>query len=687
MSELTSSTVALVLSKPTGAHNADPFYSQRVQVVLCVLNSKVLTYYSYWDHPRQEFLHTDALLLRLAPVSVIHVAAFMPKNNTVVPKLLGWLESRQKEYSLSTADDEVAVENIIQHHSSWSASANALERLPTVLKEMLPEEQCLQVAGDTEVSGNSAVSKGLVFFLQAHGWWDETNVELKALQVGVLESHLYLDRTAAQAIHLWPPVGEGAAVHTGGLSHNNSIASLLSQPCLTPMSKRLLEMWLRQPLVDLKALTARQDAIEYWVHHSVALESVRSEGLRLLKGQDLGKLAAALAEYGQGNENDTSFRTKDALKTLYELYMISAQKLPLLLEQLFNECPDTLPPLLQDKVVTPLQEAVAALSKSVELATAVLDLDAAPRDFLVQSSYQPELGDIARELKNVQDELQACHDDMNEEWAGITGNTGAVRLESDNESWQFRLTNTNDSKILQQRLPQVQVHRLLKNGVYFSTKRLRELAVQQQDLLAEYNRHQTQIAADALQVAATYQQVLQQASDAIALLDVLCALANVAAYSPHGYCRPQLTDVEEGGGIELKSARHPCVELQENVEFIPNDVNLVLDKSNFLIVTGPNSKYLLIFPNLDETCLTHVLMLLFSGWKVNLHSSAWRHRDHGTDWLFYSMCIGQDQYLPSHIGSSWSWRLARTRDIYVYGRNARSLIHPAYCLQTKPYHY
>lgn len=590
MSESTSSTVALVLSKPTGAHNSDPFYSQRVQVVLCVLTSNILTYYSYWDHPRQEFLHTDALLLRLAPVSVIHVADFMPKNNTVVPKLLSWLESRQQEYSLGRLDNEAAAENIIQYHSSWSASANALERLPTVLKDMLPEEQYLQVAGDTKVHGNSTVSKGLVFFLQAHGWWDETNVELEALRSGVLESHLYLDRTAAQAIHLWPPVGVGAAVHTGGLAHNNSIASLLSQPCLTPMSKRLLEMWLRQPLVDLEALTKRQDAIEYWVHHSVALESVRSEGLRLLKGQDLGKLAASLAEYGQDTEKDTSFRTKDALKTLYELYMVSAQKLPLLLEQLVNECPDTLPTLLRDKVVTPLQEAVAALSKSVELATAVLDLEAAPRDFLVQSSYQPELDDIARELKNVQEELQACHDEMNDQWAGITGTTGAVRLESDNDSWQFRLPNTNDSKILQQRLPQVQIHRLLKNGVYFSTKQLRELAVQQQDLLAEYNRHQTQIAADALQVASTYQQVLQQASDATALLDVLCALANVAAYSPHGYCRPQLTDVEEGGGIELKAARHPCVELQENVEFIPNDVNLVLDKSNFLIVTGPNSK-------------------------------------------------------------------------------------------------
>jgi DNA mismatch repair protein MSH2 len=40
--------------------------------------------------------------------------------------------------------------------------------------------------------------------------------------------------------------------------------------------------------------------------------------------------------------------------------------------------------------------------------------------------------------------------------------------------------------------------------------------------------------------------------------------------------------------LQLKGARHPCVELQEGVDFIPNDISLVFGKSNFLLVTGPN---------------------------------------------------------------------------------------------------
>ena len=57
----------------------------------------------------------------------------------------------------------------------------------------------------------------------------------------------------------------------------------------------------------------------------------------------------------------------------------------------------------------------------------------------------------------------------------------------------------------------------------------------------------------------------------------------------NNYCRPELTDGEESGmGVKLEQARHPCVELQDNVEYIPNDVQLVYGESSFMILTGPN---------------------------------------------------------------------------------------------------
>lgn len=119
--------------------------------------------------------------------------------------------------------------------------------------------------------------------------------------------------------------------------------------------------------------------------------------------------------------------------------------------------------------------------------------------------------------------------------------------------------------------------------------RLRELGSKKHDLLVEYDKHQRGIVENAMSVAATYVPVLERTSEIMSELDVLASLAHVAAFSPHGYCRPEMTDGDdEGLGIELEEARHPCVELQEDVEFIPNDFNLVYGSSSFLLVTGPN---------------------------------------------------------------------------------------------------
>src|SRR5438309_1605720 len=77
---------------------------------------------------------------------------------------------------------------------------------------------------------------------------------------------------------------------------------------------------------------------------------------------------------------------------------------------------------------------------------------------------------------------------------------------------------------------------------------------------------------------------IQQTADAIAVLDVLCALAETARL--FRYCRPELNDSLR---LVIKDGRHPVLD-QSLVEekFVPNDTELDGETISMAIVTGPN---------------------------------------------------------------------------------------------------
>ena len=489
-------------------------------------------------------------------------------------------------------------------HLSVPVDANKVE---SSLSHLLVEDEGVRLAirGNVQLS-QPPIRQGLALWLQSQGLYGGGTAATLlegSLHVlpGRLHSCLTMDTTAAQAIHLLPPSNDGEAIVVGGSKHTNSLFGLLSGPCLTSMGTKQLQVWLRQPLVDLKKIQERQDAVTALL--GMAKDSIR-DGLRPFGGRGAGNLSnlgPALAKYREAAEGEEAevgriVDTKKPLEALFHLYVLASNHLPFLLD-----CMECIVPEENDQtsssssILNTLYQQVTVLvsqlQRSVGLAEAVLDLEQAPEEYLVRPEYNEELEELHKELQEVQKSVKTEHEAIQDAWNDISsGRASQVRLErvEDNTAWQFRLPDTNDSKNVQSLGQKIKTHRILKNGVYFSSLELRQLSAKYQDLQADYARLSRKIVRDAMSIASTYSSVVDRAAEAVGTLDVFCSLAHTAALSPFGYCKPTMTDSDEdGAGIKLEGARHPCVELQENMEYIPNDIELTFPQAQ-LLVSGPN---------------------------------------------------------------------------------------------------
>ena len=109
-----------------------------------------------------------------------------------------------------------------------------------------------------------------------------------------------------------------------------------------------------------------------------------------------------------------------------------------------------------------------------------------------------------------------------------------------------------------------------KSGVRFRNTAIEDVNQVYLKARREYEQQQQSVVKEVMGVAAGYIDSLQYLNDHLSILDVLTSFAVSTINAPIPYIRPQM--LEKGTGtIELLQVRHPCMELQDGVNFIPND--------------------------------------------------------------------------------------------------------------------
>ena len=81
---------------------------------------------------------------------------------------------------------------------------------------------------------------------------------------------------------------------------------------------------------------------------------------------------------------------------------------------------------------------------------------------------------------------------------------------------------------------------------------------------------------------AGYSGTIKATGNVLASLDVLTAFASAAISANKPYVRPEMLP-SEMGEFNLTQVRHPCLEIQEGVDYIANDISFKRGNTFFII--------------------------------------------------------------------------------------------------------
>ncbi|KAF8630234.1 hypothetical protein AX15_003036 [Amanita polypyramis BW_CC] len=391
---------------------------------------------------------------------------------------------------------------------------------------------------------------------------DPYNHEAYRLRTHDLAQYMRLDASALKALNLSEPGNNEAT------SRNTTLFGLLNK-CKTAQGTRLLGAWLRQPLVNRHEIKKRLDLVEIFVNDSNSRQCLQDNYMKLLP--DLQRLSKRFR------------RSVSSLEDVVRVYQV-VLKLPGMTETLENtQCENESIQLLEYTYLEPLRECRNGLEKYGDMVEQTLDLNELDNhNYIIKPDYDPKLRELSKKIAQVRDGLDEEHAEVGRD----------LDLELDKKlhlennqvyGYSFRLTK-NDAKSLSKKYIELGTN---KSGVFFTTKRLKSLAEEFKELSQSYTRTQAGLVKEVVNIAATYTPVLESLDCVIADLDVILSFAHVSANAPEPYVKPQVHD-KGYGSLMLKDARHPCLEVQEEIHFIPNDVEMVKGKSELQLITGPN---------------------------------------------------------------------------------------------------
>ena len=322
----------------------------------------------------------------------------------------------------------------------------------------------------------------------------------------------------------------------------------------TAMGKRLIRSWLEHPLLNITSINNRQSAVEELVNDNM----LRLEITENISGIfDIERLMTRIV-YGSANARD--------LRSLCS----AIQNLPRISE-LIENCNASYLKLIHKNTDT-LEDIFNLIDSAIVEEPPFTIREGG----MIKQGYNDELDLVTGDMNNSKGILAQIEAEQREA-------TGIPKLKVGyNRVFGYYIEVSNSYKSL---VPDTYIRKqTLTNCERYITQDLKEvegriLGAKDRSVALEFSLFD-----NVRKTVSDNLERIQKTAKAIATLDVITSLANVA--SDNRYVRP---DVNLSNAIRIKDSRHPVVEtLLKDTPFVPNDVNLDTNSERVAIITGPN---------------------------------------------------------------------------------------------------
>lgn len=370
-------------------------------------------------------------------------------------------------------------------------------------------------------------------------------IPLQTLSTYQLTNYLILDQQTRRNLELTQTSRDG--------TFQGSLLWAIDRTC-TAMGGRLLRRWLLQPLLDIKGIQDRQATIQELISQTYLRQEIHRH---LQHIYDLERLAGR-AGSGTANARDL-IALRDSFDTLLKLAPILATAQSSYLTAL-----KTLPPELEH-----LGDVLhGTLVESPPIALM--------EGGLIRPGANSDLDQHRQQLEQDQQWFVTLERDERER-------TGISSLKVGfNKAAGYHISISRSKN--QAPPPGYIRKQTLTNEERYITAELKEREARLMTLQTDLYNLEYEIFLELRNAVAAQASLIRQIATAVASIDALWGLADVAIYQ--GYTCPELVKNRE---LFITSGRHPVVEQALPVGFfVPNDTHLG-GIADLMILTGPNA--------------------------------------------------------------------------------------------------